>query len=153
MSDNRFTFDSNILVYAFGRDDPGKHERAVSLIERAAERGLDCVLTLQALAEFYRVATMKKAMSLEEAESQVRTLRELFPVVAADEKALDRAMWAVRRHSFSFWDAMLWATAQEAGCVFVVSEDFAHGSALLKVAFVNPFVAEPPPPELADLLQ
>ena len=151
MSASRFTFDTNVLIHAFGVDDPAKHQRSLTLIERSAELGLDCVLTLQALAEFFRVATAKKAMPLDVAERQVRDLCDLFPVVGADAEALGRAIWAVRHHSFSFWDAMLWATAREHDCAFVVTEDFSHGMALLGVTFFNPFMAGPAPEELAVL--
>ncbi len=151
MSDSRFTIDTNILVHAFQIDDVAKHERAAGLVSRAAERNLNCVLTLQALAEFYRVAAMKKAMTLDKAEEHVRDLRALFPIVAADADALERAMWAVRAHSLSFWDAMMWATAHQADCAFLLSEDFAHGRTLLGVTFWNPLLTEPMPESLSAL--
>jgi predicted nucleic acid-binding protein len=39
----------------------------------------------------------------------------------------------------SYWDALLVATAAEAGCAVILTEDLAHGSTLGGVAIHNPF--------------
>ena len=51
MTAERFSVDTNILVYAADAKAGAKHERAVALLHAAA--GADCVLTVQALAEFF----------------------------------------------------------------------------------------------------
>ena len=48
MSAERFTLDTNLLVYAIDRDAGERHQQAVAIVDRAVE--LDCVLTLQVLA-------------------------------------------------------------------------------------------------------
>ena len=40
---------------------------------------------------------------------------------------------------FSFWDAMLWTTARQAGCRLLLSEDLQDGQTLGGVTCVNPF--------------
>jgi hypothetical protein len=47
----------------------------------------------------------------------------------------------VKRHSVSFWDAMLWVTAREAGCRLLFSEDLHDGQTLDGVTCINPFAA------------
>lgn len=134
----RVTFDTNILVYAIDVDAGDKHETALDLIGRAVAN--DCVLTLQSLAEFFFVATRKGRLDPALATAFVEDWRAVFPVRAATEDTLVEAIAAVRRDKMSFWDAMLWAVAREAGCRIVVSEDFQDGQALGGVRFVNPFV-------------
>lgn len=56
----RFSLDTNILVYAVDRDSSERHELARELIGRAAQR--DCVLTVQALAEFFHATTRKNLL-------------------------------------------------------------------------------------------
>ena len=43
--------DANVLVYAADRTAGERHERTLHILDRAARR--DCVLTLQALGEFF----------------------------------------------------------------------------------------------------
>ena len=53
---------------------------------------------------------------------------------------LTSAILAVHHHGLTYWDAMLWATARDAGCGLVISEDFQDGRTLGGVNFVNPFL-------------
>lgn len=134
----RFTLDSNILVYALDGNAGDRHRMAARLI--AQSPGLDCLLTLQAMAEFFFVVTRKAGMPMEDANAQIDDWRTLFPVRAADAGTLTRGIAAVRDHGLAFWDAMLWACAKEGGCKVVLSEDFQHGRILDGVRFHNPFI-------------
>ena len=107
---------------------------------RRAER--DCVLTLQSLAEFFHATTRKNLLGASDAGSFVRDWLEVFEVAPATGAALADAMSAVDEHRLSFWDAMLWATARQAGCSAIVSEDMQHGRRLGGVEFVNPFAPQ-----------
>jgi predicted nucleic acid-binding protein len=60
-------------------------------------------------------------------------------VLALEGAATTAALGAVGRHRLSFWDALLWATARDAGVPVVISEDFQHGRELDGVRFVDPF--------------
>jgi predicted nucleic acid-binding protein len=145
----RFTLDTNILIYAADRDAGVAHRKAQAVVRRAADSG--CILLLQALAEFFRVAVGKSGLAVKEAERIVNAWRDVFPVHCADERALVDAMDAVATHNLAFWDAMLWATARRAGCRALLSEDFQNGRELGGVVFLNPFAAEASP-MLNDLL-
>ena len=133
------TFDSNILVYAVSRSDP-RHPTAPALIDRAVRA--DCLQTLQSLVECFNVLSRIYRMPVVEAFGCAQSFQRLFPVVAADESDLDRAMRAVGDHQLSFWDAMLWATAKRSGCRLLLSEDFQDGRRLEGVLFVDPFAPE-----------
>ena len=142
MSAERFTLDTNLLVYAIDRDAGERHQQAITIVDRAVEQ--DCVLTLQVLAEFFHAVTRKGKMPTAEASEQVGDWQIMFPVVAADGQALTRAMSTVQRHNLSFWDALLWATAKAAGVSVLLSEDFQDGRELEGVQFRNPFAMEDP---------
>ncbi len=134
----RFTFDTNILVYAADRTAGRKHVEAEELVNLAAEA--DCVLTLQALGEFYSVVVRKEKRDPSGAEKFVSTWQSIFPVHAATPGCLTGAIQAVHNDGLAFWDAMLWATARDAGCGLLISEDFQDGRTLGGVTFVNPFL-------------
>ena len=46
----------------------------------------------------------------------------------------------VEHHNLSFWDAMQWAVAKQAGATLLLSEDLQHGRELEGVRFLNPFL-------------
>jgi len=137
----RFTLDTNILVYAIDRDAGDRHRGAVDLVRRLG--GRDCVLTLQSLAELFRTLTgAKMRVPPAEAAALVQSWRDALPVIAADDACLTDAMDAVTHHGWSFWDAMIWATAKRHGCRFLLSEDGQAGRTLGGVTILNPFAAD-----------
>ena len=150
MSAERFSLDTNVLVYAADHDAGERHERALEIIERSARR--PCTLTLQALGEFFFAATRKGIVPKAEAAQQVRDWLELFPAAAGDTEALEAALNATVAGRFSFSDAMLLATAGRAGCVAVLSEDMGDGAALDDVVVRNPFIGPDLPQPVAKLL-
>ena len=145
----RFSLDTNILVYAVDRDAGERYRRSRELIGQAAR--CDCVLTLQALAEFFHATTRKELLDSRRAGAVLRSWRDVFEVTAADDSALIDAVDAVEEHRLSFWDAMLWSAARRAGCSAVLTEDMQHGRRLGGVVFLNPFAADAPT-RLAPLL-
>ncbi len=108
------------------------------IVQRAAR--LNCVLTLQSLAEFFRATTRKQIVPYAEAAAQVERWLKLFPDLAlASASALASAMAAAASGRFAFFDALLLATAGEAGCVAVLSEDMADGATLGRVRVLKSF--------------
>jgi predicted nucleic acid-binding protein len=135
----RLTLDSNILINAVDSAAGDRHGIAAALITRAAHG--NCVLTLQSLGEFFHVATRKSRLSPADAGLVVERWRAVFSIHAAGEQCLGPAIDLVKRHGFSFWDAMPWTTAREAGCRLLLSEDLQDGQTLGGVTCVNPFAA------------
>jgi predicted nucleic acid-binding protein len=142
----RLSIDSNILVYAYDSEASARHHQAVALMSRAALS--DSVLTLQGLAEFFNVTTRKGRLQPADAAAAVERMAAVFEIHAADTTTLPDAMQAVTRHHLPFWDAMLWATVQQAGCALLLTEDFQDRRKLGTVTFINPF--DPANAELLD---
>jgi len=135
----RFSIDSNILIYAAVEHVGPKHRAALDILRRA--EGRDCVVTLQALGEAFRIMTAKYAVPATEAAKTVHDWRSVMDIVDADEACLVDAMDAVIGHQRSFWDAMMWATARRLGVRYLLTEDMQDGFTLDGVRFVNPFVS------------
>jgi predicted nucleic acid-binding protein len=133
----RLSIDANVLIYLIDLDAGERHQQALAIMDRASVA--DCILTLQVLGEFFHVVTRKGKLSADGAYRFVSDWRAVLPVHAATTSVLDEAMSAVRSHQVSFWDAMLWATVQQAGCQILLTEDFQDGRKLGSVTFVNPF--------------
>jgi predicted nucleic acid-binding protein len=130
-------FDANVLLYAIDTAAGPRHVAATALVERVLHGGR-AVLILQTMAEFYSVATRKFRIQSRDALLFLDELRTVLAVHAAQERDFDRATKA-DRHNLSFWDAMLWATADRIGVRHLLTEDFQDGRTLGGVTFVDPF--------------
>lgn len=139
MSGERFTVDTNILVYAADELAGSKRDLAVEFMGRAV--GCDCVLTLQSLTEFFHAVTRKGIVPARDAAAQVRDWMTIYPVVGADDATLAAALQTSTAHKLSIWDSMLIATAAVAGCAVVVSEDMQDRQRIGGVRLCNPFAA------------
>jgi predicted nucleic acid-binding protein len=143
MSDERFSLDANVLFYAIDSNDRQRHARAMEVVDHAAVE-LDCTMTLQAYCEFFSAVTRKGKMTIDDASAQIRDWQTLFTTTYPGPGSLSRAIDAVKRHNLSFWDAMIWSVAKEAGVTVLLSEDLQDGRELTGVRFRNPFSTELP---------
>jgi predicted nucleic acid-binding protein len=137
--EHRFTLDSNILVYSVDSAAGARHELAAQIALRAVR--LNCWLTLQALGEFYSVVTRKSMMPRREAAAQVNDWLLSFPVITASASGVQAALLLAADGRASYWDALLVATAAEAGCSVVLTEDMADGTRLAGVEIHRPFAS------------
>ena len=130
-------FDTNVLVYAFL--DVGKRERALDLIASGG------TISAQVLNEFTNVARRKRQRDWAEIERAVSVIRARFPDVVpltADTHAA--AIGFARDHGLAFYDALVVASAIEAQCDILYSEDMQHGRSIGGLAIVNPFADSAP---------
>ena len=138
MSERAF-LDTNVLVYAYDRHDSRKQQTAQSLLTSALlmESG---VVSSQILGEFFVVATqkIKDPLAPEEAEDIIHSLSAL-PVVFIDAGLVLRALDTVKTYRIAYWDALVIAAAERAGCVKVLSEDLNAGQEYHGMQVVNPF--------------
>jgi predicted nucleic acid-binding protein len=142
MSDDRPRFlDTNILVYAFDAEAPAaKRQGAQNLLEEALlGDGLCC--SAQVLSEFFVTVTRKgtRCMSAKQAGGIVNQLRPLCRV-DIDAALVLRGIEIHQRHQTSYWDGLIIAAAERAGCGEVLSEDLSHGRDYDGMRVTNPFV-------------
>jgi predicted nucleic acid-binding protein len=147
----RFSLDSNVLIYAADGRAGLRHARALHVLILAARR--DCLLTLQALGEFFRVSTRKRIVARHDAAAQVRDLLAILPTAAADADAFTTALAGAEQGRSSFWDGLLVATAARAGCTYLLTENMQNGARVDGVTILDPFVEEELPESVAELLR
>jgi predicted nucleic acid-binding protein len=151
MNDERFTLDTNVLVYSVDRSDTVRHGRAVQVVRQA--HAAACWLTLQAVSEFYTVVTRNNVMSRPEASRLATYWLDVFPTAAATEVAVRSALAIAETERASYWDALLIATAAEAGCTTILTEDMSDGSTVHDVRMLNPFIGDEIPPAVLQLFE
>jgi predicted nucleic acid-binding protein len=139
MNDKCFV-DTNILVYAYNADEHEKHAQAVALLQELWDRKTG-VLSLQVLQEFYVTVTQKieRPISSQQARKIVADYIATWEIVEPTTETLLLAIEFRDKYQLHFWDAMILATAKEAGACVVYSEDFQHGREIEGIRFVNPF--------------
>lgn len=138
MTDRTFV-DTNVWVYALDDADPAKQDRAREVLAPGPET--DVVISAQVLGEFFVVVTRKLARRVPapEAEQLVDRMSQL-PVVPVDAPLVRAAIAMSLSRSLSYWDALIVAAAEAAGCRRILSEDLAHGETYGTVRVENPFL-------------
>lgn len=136
----RILVDTNVLVYAYDLSEPDKQEQAVKVLDTLAESRKGA-LTAQVLAEFAVAVTRKIAnpLTYDRVVVSVENYLQSWKVLDLTGLIVLEAVRGVQQHSFSYWDAQIWAAARLNQIPVVFSEDFVTGSAVEGVAFVNPF--------------
>lgn len=135
--------DTNILVYRYDSRFPLKQARATELLRTGiADRSL--ILPHQALVEFVAAATRPRAgqaplLTVDEAHREAEDLLTQFPVVYPTEATLRTALRGAALYKLSWFDAHLWAYADERGLDPIWSEDFEDGRLYGRVRVRNPF--------------
>lgn len=139
MSAECVTLDTNILVYALDTRDPAKHYMAIDLVAAAAS--VRSKVGLQALGELYVVATRKLRLPANIVHERVGNLLTAFETFSPTRTALRHASALAASGRYFFWDAVLLASAEEAGCTLILSEDMADGAKLGRITIHHPFAS------------
>jgi predicted nucleic acid-binding protein len=130
-------FDSNILIYAYSTDM--RRHRALTTIAGGG------VISAQVLNEFTNVLRNKQKQDWPVIEAAVQSIRFRFPNIVpltADTHAA--ALVLASNHALAFYDALIIASAIEAGCDTLYSEDLQHGRSIGGLSIVNPFLGSVP---------
>lgn len=144
------TIDTNVFVYAVDQSEPAKQSIALDIGRRAQAGG--AALALQVCGEFYNASTRRLKRAPWEAAQAARNLMTAFPTFNARRSAVERALAEAAAGRFSYWDALLLTSADEAGCTALLTEDMADGMRFGHVEIVNPFSDGGVSPRAAELL-
>ena len=137
MSAAKQFFDTNVLLYLLSAD-PAKADAAETLVASGG------TVSVQVLNEFASVATRKLRMLLPEVREILGSVRRLCSVQPLSLKAHDLGLDVVERYQLSLYDAMIVASAREAGCKVLYTEDLQDGMTIAGVVVRNPFQSKLP---------
>ncbi len=128
-------FDSNVLIYAVGKNDP-RASRAEALLAGGG------IVSIQSLNEFVSVARRKLGRSWKE----VKELLDIICILCPDPVAisLDTHRGAVaiaEKYGYGIYDSLIASAALEAGCKTLYSEDLQDGQIINRQLTIrNPFL-------------
>jgi predicted nucleic acid-binding protein len=130
--------DANVLVYAYQTSDLRKQRIARQLVSRAVAGEL--TISTQVLAEFAATLLHKvqPPLSMEEVAIALDGLGPI-PLIVPDGDMVSRAVEARAAYSIHFYDGMIVAAAERAGCEKILSEDLNSQQKYFGVVVANPF--------------
>jgi predicted nucleic acid-binding protein len=126
--------DTNVLIYALAENDP-RGEVAEALLAAGG------VVSVQVLNEFVATTRGRLGMSWDDVVEALDAIRTLCPsprAIAADTH--DAALRIAQRYGFHIYDALVVASALEANCDTLYTEDLQDGQVIEERLTVrNPF--------------
>lgn len=130
--------DSNVLIYAYDPTDTRKQSVARQLLRHAIEAEFS--ISTQVLAEFaatlrHKLSPAATADDIFAALDTVSPLRLIVPDVGMVRRAVEMQV----RYGIHFYDGMIVAAAERAGCGTIWSEDLSPGHTYFGVTVRNPF--------------
>ena len=136
--------DTNVLVYRFDPRFPRKQDAATELLRRGLADD-QVRIPHQALVEFVAAVTRPlenglPLLSPDEARREAEEILREFAVLYPTESLLRTAIRGWAAYQLGWFDAHLWAYAEEYGLETLISEDFQHERLYGTVRALNPFL-------------
>jgi len=127
-------FDTNVLIYAVGKNDP-RASRAEALLAGGG------IVSIQSLNEFVSVARRKLGMPWKEVKEMLDIICVLCPDPVPISLDTHRGAVAIaEKYGYSIYDTLIASAALEAGCKTLYSEDLQDGQIINRQLTIrNPF--------------
>ena len=124
--------DTNLLIYAQSDDPKGEIARQAILAGGT--------ISAQVINEFTTVLRRKFRLEWREIADAVADVRAaLDPVRPVGIGTWTVAVELARQHRFEFYDSLILASALEAGCDTLLTEELQAGHRIENLTIVNPF--------------
>jgi len=132
---NKFALDTNILIYSHDENALDKQNIARDLIVHSP------IICSQTLAEYisvlHRIIKIPKALIINACMPNLKHCQ----IKVVDIATLQTAERIIQRYDFQIFDAIIVASALEAGCNTLYSEDMQHNMKIDRtLSIINPFL-------------
>jgi predicted nucleic acid-binding protein len=130
-------FDTNILVYTLDTNNANKQKMAQNIFIQITENEKPVIPT-QVLQKFYYASTTKiktdkiLVKNILHSFTHIETVQVNMDII---EQGIDISILS----QISFWDGLIIAAAEYAGCSAILSEDLNDGQIIRGVEIKNPF--------------
>ena len=132
--------DSNIIIYAEDIFSDERHEAAQALIDQVEDQRI--ILPLQSVGEALNWLVRKGGVPKAIAAERMQDWTNQYATQPTTLNVFNLCTNLVARHDFPVWDAVILASAAEAGADILLSEDMQHGFIWRGVTIINPFLPE-----------
>ncbi len=126
-------FDTNILLYLLSADNK-KADISENLLATGG------TISVQVLNEFVSVARRKLKLSFAEIHQILNSIYPLCSIQSISQTTHEFACHLAERYDFSIYDACIVASALEAECKILYTEDLQHNQRISHLKIKNPFL-------------
>lgn len=125
--------DTNILVYAFTSND-ARSDMAEALLAKGG------IVSVQVLNEFVNVSRRKHERDWDDVHGTLEVLATLLePARPLTLRTHESALGLAQRYGFGFYDSLIMASALEAQCPILYTDDLQDGQVIEQMTIRNPF--------------
>ena len=141
---DKYFIDTNILIYSFDSRDKAKQDKARNLIANAMEKGTG-IISYQVIQEFLNVATQKfdEPLTYLDVQRYLNIVLETLCDVFSSIELFHQALEIMDQWRYSFFDSLIIASAMQADCAILYTEDMQHNQTIRSLKIKNPFLETP----------
>jgi len=134
MKDN-FFIDTNVALYLIDLNDTHKKQTAISIVREVP------FISPQVVFECLNVCMRKHKMDRESASLFVKWLSSVSLIQPENTSVVNTSLFVMNRYQLQPFDAKIVASALEAGCNILYSEDMQNGLVIEnRLRIINPFI-------------
>jgi len=132
---DRVFYDTNTIIYLYDETETVKQEvihKSFALIQP--------VISTQVLNEMSNIMTKKFNVDSFVVNTIIDNLNDFTEIVRVDLAHIKKALRIRERYQYSYYDALIIASALEAKCKALYTEDMQHGQLIYnELTIVNPY--------------
>ena len=133
MPAKRIFLDSNVMIYAYFKQDEKKQRVSKQLISQNA------IISTQVLQELTNILYRKMSVDYDIVRSILQECLKNCDLNTNTSDTVFRALDIAERYGFSFYDCLIIAAALESKCTTLYSEDMQHNQHIENLTIKNPF--------------
>ena len=133
---DRIFLDTNMIIYMYSEDEIKKRDTVFALVNYN-----NCFVSTQILSEASNVWFKKYDWNKMQITKYLNGIESVCDeILIIQRKTIDKALELKERYSYSYYDCLILASAFEANCSIILTEDMSHNQIIDgKLQIVNPF--------------
>jgi len=132
---SNFTLDTNVLIYLFDSFEDRKRDISESLLIDKP------FISAQVISEFLNVTKRLQKLPKREILEKCNKVISQCEIIPMSQEIMDKALILINRYDFQLFDSIIIASALEANCNILCSEDLQHNQLIEnRPTIINPFL-------------
>ena len=132
---SNFTLATNVLIYLFDSFEDRKRDISESLLIDKP------FISAQVISEFLNVTKRLQKLPKREILEKCNKVIAQCEIIPMSQEIMDRALFLINRYDFQLFDSIIIASALEANCNILYSEDLQHNQLIEnRLTIINPFM-------------
>jgi predicted nucleic acid-binding protein len=132
---DRFFLDSNIIIYALGKE-LDKKAIAQNLLNQTP------LLSTQVLTEVSNVCLKKLKLNHDLTQEWISLLSAQTEIICITPEIIQYALEVSKKYQYSFYDSLIISASIHANATILYSEDMQNGQQIETIRIINPFMLE-----------